>query len=243
MPDAEIQEILTEIAAKKAKANELALEFRRLYRESQKAWADEDKELAKQLSEEGHETQAKCEALNEEVKGLYRDLKELNAKRRGLFSQDNLPSMALRGMPSTFQEAVIETLKLLPSHHISAKLIERVSYSDRYVVNPQTKIPKQAELVSWKIGGKPYIRINRQTREGFTEIEDLKIAVAHEIGHVVYRKFLTDGQRAEWEASFKHKKGDSEDSFAQCYALYYLRKEWLAEEHVMVKQFFDQLNL
>jgi len=243
MPDAEIQEILSEIAAKKAKANESALEFRRLYRESQEAYADEDKELAKQLSEEGHETQDECEALNQEVKDLYEKLKGLNEQKKRLVRANVLPTMALKGIPPSFQQAITDTLKSLPSRHVSGKVIERMSYSGEYKENPVTKEPQQANTDFSVMGGKPVIRINKQTREGFTEIEDLKIAMAHEVGHVVYRKFVTDEQKADWAASFTHTRNDSEDSFVQCYAFYYLYRDWLSKEHPRIKQFFDGLNL
>ena len=264
----ELERLSNQINELRQKADNLAIKFRGLYQESQDAYADEDGETAKILSEEGHEVQAQCEALNDQANELRQRAKELQEERKRIFAEAEswhqkalaeiekakslrhqanelvlLPQIVLRSIPLDFQNAIIDTLKSLPAHHVSAKIIERVSYSGNYEKNPLTGKPRQAYTDFSRLGYKPVIQINKQTPEGFTEIEDLKIAVAHEVGHIVYRYFIKDEQKADWATSFRHKKDDSEDSFAQCYALYYLRKEWLAEEHAMVKQFFDQLNL
>lgn len=239
MPEAEIQEILVEIEEKKKKANELALEFRRLYRESQEAYADGDGELAKELSEEGHDIQDECEALNAEVADLYEELKDL---RRQAAEIGDLPQTVLQGMPVSFQKVVTDTLNALPSRHVSDKLIERVSYSDRYIRGSSGN-PIQANSHFSQVGGKTVIVINRQTPQGFVSQDDMRIAIAHEVGHVVYRNFLNDDKRADWASSFTHTDDDSEDSFAQSYALYYVTKNSLAANYPQVKVFFDNLRL
>ena len=238
LPNAEIQKILAEIDEKKKRADELALEFRRLYQESQEAYADGDGELAKELSEEGHEAQDECEALNEEVADLYRELRDLKRQTARI---SVLPQTALQGMPVSFQKAVTDTLNTLPARHVSAKLIERVSYSDRYIVGSSGN-PIQANTNFNKVTGKATIVINRQTPTGFKSLGNVEIATAHEVGHVVYREILTDRQKANWNSNFNHPKGP-EESFAESYRYYYLNREKLAKDFPLAKIFFDQLNL
>uniref|UniRef100_A0A7V3JAA3 DUF1771 domain-containing protein n=1 Tax=candidate division CPR3 bacterium TaxID=2268181 RepID=A0A7V3JAA3_UNCC3 len=265
--DGEIREMLAEIEEKKSKADDLAAEFKHLYQESQDAYAEGDGETAKMLSEEGHDVQDECEALNREVTGLYEKLKALNRKKKSLLEKADywhnlamteiekakslrqqanelilLPQIALKGIPQEFQNAIIDTLKSLPPHHISDKVIERISYSGEYKLGSSGN-PIQAQLVSPKTGGRLYIKINKQTPEGkWVNINRIKYAVAHEVGHVVYREILTDRQKANWSSSFNHPKGP-EESFAESYRYYYLNREELSKDFPLVKIFFDHLNL
>lgn len=249
MPDTEIQAILVKIEEKKKKADELAAEFRRLYRESQEAYTDGDGELAKELSEEGHTAQDQCTAINAEVKELYQDLKKLNAKRRRLSSQATLPPMALKGMPPEYQNVVLETLKSLPAHHVSSELIDRTSYLDKYILGSSGN-PVQGNTHFSEINEKATIVLNRQTPAGFVSKDKLKIATAHEVGHVVYRNILTDDQRAEWHlvmdsiyAPLDNPDEDekvNEDEFARAYSAYQLDDSDWQREFAEEYDFFEE---
>lgn len=241
MTNTEIQEILAEIGEKKRRSNELAAEFRRLYRESQEAYSDGDGELAKELSEEGHEIQNECESLNQEVRDLYERLKDLNEQNKSSARTNVLSVMALVGIPPNFQQAIRDTLKSLPTQHVSAKLIERISYSDQYVKG-ESGFPIQAQSHFNLVTGKATIVINRQSPSGFTVLSDINTAVIHEVGHVVYRKILNENQRNRWMTEFTHRHG-YEESFAVSYWYYHSKCNELAKEFPTVKAFFDQFDL
>lgn len=68
-------------------ANELAEEFRRLYKESQDAFNSDRKQEAKFLSDEGKKAQEECEELNEEVNGYKRELNELHERIVEIYSR------------------------------------------------------------------------------------------------------------------------------------------------------------
>ncbi len=139
--------------------------------------------------------------------------------------------MALKGIPPSFQQAITDTLKSLPARHVSDQLIERVSYSDRYIIGSSGN-PVQGNTHFSKIDDKATIVLNRQTPTGFISKDKLKIATAHEVGHVVYRKILNDRQQVEWRevmdsiyASLDNPEEDekaNEDEFAKAYAAYQL---------------------
>lgn len=228
------KELLEQVAECSRQADGLAEKFRRLFRESQEAYSDGDGELAKELSEEGHEAQDECMALNNKVRELRRQAAEFPER----------PQMALKGIPPDFQNAVFDTLDSLPAAHVSDKVIERISYSGEYKENPVTKITRQANIDFPVMGGKPVIRINKQTREGqWTHISSVKFAVVHEVGHVVYRKFVTDEQKADWGIRFTHPDNNPEEDFANSYAWYYLKRNEMAKEYPTFKTFFEGLNL
>lgn len=261
-----IQAIFTEINKRKQKAGKLAQEFRRLYGESQDAYNDGDGELAKELSEQGREAQNDCEQINKETKELYQNISNLNVRKKELFASSNswhklameeiekakelrrraaeiadIPPVVLRGMPSDFQQAITDTLKSLPANHTSSKLIDWISHSGKYIVG-QSGNPVQANTHFNKVTGKATIVINRQTQNGFSNINDIKIATAHEIGHVVYRMILDDSQRDRWANEFNHMRGE-EESFAVSYWYYHFKADEMSKESPKAKSFFDQLNL
>lgn len=66
----------SEIDEMKVEADALAREFKRLYQESQDAYAGGQGAYAKQLSLEGHAKQAECEDLNRQVGRKIEELKE-----------------------------------------------------------------------------------------------------------------------------------------------------------------------
>lgn len=248
MPNAEIQEILVEIEEKKKKADELATEFRRLYQESQEAYQDGNGELAKELSIQGHEAQDECKALNEEVTDLYEELRDL---RRQAAEIGDLPQTVLQRMPVSFQKVATDTLNALPSRHVSGKLIERVSYSDEYIIGSSGN-PIQANTHFDQVGNKPVIVLNKQTPDGFTNTESLQVAVAHEVGHVVYEMILSNEERADWfavmneiYAQLDNPDEDAEankEEFARAYSRYFFDKDELKEKFPEEYEFFESLD-
>lgn len=183
---------------------------------------------------------------------MYEKLKDLNEQKKKLLRVDVLPMMALKGMPPEFQKAVTDTLKFLPAHHISAELIDRISYSDKYVIlDPAKGIPQQAKTVFSVTGEKPIIVINRQKLNGqFVSIGDIKNAVAHEVGHIVYRYILTDEQRETWfevmnevYAPIEDPEEDeeaNEGEFARAYSAYQLDDSDWQREFAEEYGFFEE---
>jgi len=116
---------------------------------------------------------------------------------------------------------VEKTLKELPKKHTSDRLIERVSFSNEYVIgNSGNPIQAQAHfpLVA---KAKATIEINRQKPEGMVDANALKTAITHEIGHVVYRFILTGEQKVVWQDTEDEiYEVDDEEEFARSYSSY-----------------------
>lgn len=225
------KDLIAQAAECAERADELAEKFRRLFRESQEAYGEGDGELAKELSVEGHEAQDECKELNQEAKDLRQQATEVS---------DNLPLIALRGIPPIYQNAIFDALDSLPAEHISGELIDRISYSNKYIILDSNKgIPQQAKAM-FPINEKPYIVVNRQTPTSkFISIKDIRNAIAHEVGHVVYKEVLTRRQIRNWRdvlneiyAPLDDREADlaaNEEEFARVYSAYYLDDEKLTE--------------
>ncbi len=195
-------------------ANQLAPQFRRLFEKSQEAYRNEEKALAKSLSLEGRAIQAQCEALNAEANTMRRELKAMLDKVDSLYREAEnceaqvidyqekerlLRTTSIKGFTASgilVDENIEIFLDEFPK--IIFKEIERVEFVDQLRGNESntslgnTKRDLKTNKAKIEIYRDPFSRSQKEA-----EIE-LKETIAHEIGHVVFERFMTDKEHWQW---------------------------------------------
>jgi len=224
-------------------ADQLASRFRTLYRESQEAYLSGDGALAKALSIEGHYLQNECEALNEQANAMRKELRaildeienksqrleEIRARIRGM------PRPSIRGFEKSGifdNQDVQRFLNNFPAkifQVIDSVRYEHVFYRDRN--------DARVGSLHWNFRtGKAVIDIywhpsEEISLEDDTKRGDLKRTIAHEIGHIVFEKFMADTERWQWGEWYmeSRQKGafispEAEpgrgDDFSECFAVF-----------------------
>jgi hypothetical protein len=198
------------------RANNLAIEFKRLYREASDAYTESDGALAKQLSAEGHRVQLKCEGLNAQANTLRIELRtlrdliyvsrqrskeatlEIAASRTQL---RNSRATAVRGFEASGLlgnlriECILDSFPQPVFEHVVSIEYQR----EIFAITPSgMKIPALGET-AWTAQDTAIIKIAHQTGTVPDEVSvPYSSAIAHEIGHVVYEKLISDHERAEW---------------------------------------------
>lgn len=116
------------------------------------------------------------------------------------------------------------------------KEISNISYTNNVIKRRSGKFIERGCSIFFPQDAKAKfsILINRQHPQKIDTISNIKWTICHEIGHIVYKKFLNEEDKAEWYSFFKDQyefftfegKRSEEDYFAECFAGYY---EWRAE--------------
>lgn len=198
-------------------ADSLAAEFKRLYGKSKETYSEGNGALAKVFSIQGHAVQDRCEAINVETNALRAQFQEI------LNQIDNLRNKAeeLKSQFKDYREKA-NALRLTPvrgfntSKIISNEEIEKFLDEFPQSIFKEVKSIEYDENLFWESAvkkirvesrgfavksqnGKMIIKIGKQLGGTINErIEKLREVVTHEIGHALYKKFLTDEQKAEW---------------------------------------------
>ncbi len=223
------------------KADVMAHKFRRLYRESQDAYNDDDGESAKSLSIEGREAQDECESFNDQANRMRRELKNLQeriSRMAGEFNENETRitelKAALRDMRrprlSGFEHSAIPTLNLeqfldkLPQ--MALREIGGVDFSSERTQG--IEMGDKLGDTKWNPEtGKATIRVYlHEPRFGEKEHE----TVAHEVGHEVFLKLLNPEEKIIWE-EFYRGSGDwfvshrairsAEEDFCECFRIFF----------------------
>jgi len=273
----EISRIISEIEGLRERAGSLAEQFRYLYSQASDAYLARDGAGAKALSLQGHEAQNACETINAQIALFLQEIKDLRARKSELINEierwrkqgiefveaakalrkrgkdyENIPMLFLQGMPEEYQITIVNLLRALPGDHVSRSRIAGVLYSPKVMINEKTggQIEAQSRYVRNR---KPEIVIYNQGKKGFVNHHRLQIAVAHEIGHIIYRHLLNQEQRARWSdlrSSIVKREGNSdtiaikdEELFAEAYSYYFYEPKFpkqMPELHKFIQDIIGQ---
>lgn len=207
LPAAEAQ-----IADLQQRADGLAPHFRDLYQQSQAAYLAGDGEEAKRLSLEGRAMQRDCANLNAQANQLRREMRELLAEADYLrFQADELEDEAedLEEEATIARETAVGGFNdsgVVDDYAIDSlldsfpKAVFSKIASVIYDPDLREKHPDSRGMI---IPGQEADSIRIAPQKGASrEIQEQKIerTLAHEIGHVVYDRFLTEDERADWGA-------------------------------------------
>lgn len=238
-------EAQSQIAELRAGADGLAQEFRRLFRESQDAYSAGDGALAKELSLHGRTIQNQCETLNAQANDTRNRLKAVSDEVDSLYKQaDYHKEEAFRckreaGELRKTSVRNFETSKVIDNQFIEELLdgfppkifeyIKKVEYNEKIYWQDEAgklKVPSRGETI-WEKDNKAIIRIGMQPR---SETDEFEHVLAHEIGHVIYKHFMSDHQKAEWftchdahlEKSFISPEAieNEVEDFSECFAVF-----------------------
>jgi len=199
-------------------ADQLAAEFRRLFKESQQAYQNEEGALAKQLSLKGQEIQKKCEELNSQVNS-YRNalmisrneieklcvlLNEINDQLQ-LLAKNSEPEFGRNTKVIGFNSSQVisnaeveEMLNQLPQGLFD--LVSEIKFVDEIEISNGNLITGNYH---WnQKTGKAQIEIYAH---GFKDkkfkeeiLKKTKSTIIHEIGHLIFREILADTARYRW---------------------------------------------
>jgi len=236
-------------------ADALAIEFRRLYREASDAFAEDEKELAKQLSIEGREVQSRCEALNHEANEMRTDLRSLRdliattrQRSKEIRSQivtlgnrlTTLRTTTVRGFEQSGlldNIALERTLDLLPQSVLG--VVDTIEYQKEIweIMSSGRKFPARGRT-TWNAIDHATIQIARQPASTAEEARNqYAYVLAHEVGHVAYEKFASDEEKANWfavseEASTplsSYSVASDVEDFAEAFAFFVLYAAYLEQ--------------
>jgi len=224
------------------KADVLAHKFRKLYRESQDAFIEGDGELAKSLSIEGREAQDECESFNDQTNRMRRELKNLQeriSRRAGELNENEtriaelkvaLQSMSSRPRLSGFERSAIQPLNL-------EQFLDKLPQTAFREIEEVDFFFEQAQSIEMgdKLGdtkwnpetGKASIRVYPHESDYKGQEHE---TVAHEVGHEVFFKLISNEEKAAWEELYKG-SGDwfvsrramrsAEEDFCECFMTFF----------------------
>ena len=252
-------------------ADDLARRFRECYEESRRAFADDDGALAKALSLEGRTLQHECEQLNARANTMRTELKdafdhiqrtlselksveitesafrkklEYTRKTRvlGFNGQGDLDSLAVERILDGFPQAVFAHVALV-----------------RYVPDLVQTTPRGLQIpargkTAWDAADRAVVEIGNQRVRSLRDlVVNYSMAIAHELGHVVYENISSDHQKAEWFALCSTSKApislnaiDEIEEFAEAFVLLHLQPDALKKasgaKYAYMKVLSDQLT-
>lgn len=249
-------ELGPEIEQLQSKAEALAAAFRRLYEEASTAYKTGEGALAKVLSEAGHEAQNRCEAINAATNRYRRGLKRLRQVYLDHYqkAKDIDPKVdELRGQLSQERKNLVATF---PSPEATEGFLARM---------PQAALERIAALnysreravgrFGNELAGRA--RYNPDLKGYEIEIyrhdgrsENIRKTIAHEVGHVIFREFLSGEERKEWEELYSSSNEfvslyairSSEEDFCACFAQLHLLPGWLEEFDERKYTFVNKIN-
>lgn len=226
-------ELGPEIEQLQSKAEALAAEFRRLYKEASSAYEAGEGALAKVLSEAGHEAQDRCEAINAAANRYRRELKRLRQIYLDYYQRaedidpkisefQNQLSHERRNLVATFPspEATERFLARMPQ--AALERIAALNYSRERVTSRSGN--ELAGRARYNPDLKGYaIEIYRHGRS-----ENIRATIAHEIGHVIFDEFLSGEERKEWQELYSNSNEfvtrrairSPEEDFCECFAVF-----------------------
>jgi chromosome segregation ATPase len=270
------REFQPEIDDLQSQADKLANEFRELYRRSQQAYLEDNRALAKSLSIQGHAVQEQCEALNakanarrDQLKNLQGQIDDLYLRADGLKEEakkcrekaEELRKTYIRGFEDSeiINNEDIEEFLDGFSQRIF-KEVKKIEYTENLFWESKIRKIKVVSrgMTIWDKNNKAIIKIGKQLKEkSIKKAQGFKKAIAHEIGHIVYRRFLTDEQKAEWFVWYAEdlEKGrfiseyaleNEEEDFAESFRFFKLEPEMLQNyderRYNLIKEVVEELE-
>lgn len=96
---------------------------------------------------------------------------------------------------------------------------------------------------------KPQILVNRQHASKPDSLSEIKWTLCHEIGHVTYRLFLSDEEKADWHSLFIDQFEyftlpgikSEEEYFSECFAGYFIRHNAYCELSKTKRDFLENI--
>jgi len=270
------REFQPEIDDLQFRADRLADEFRELYRRSQEAYSEGNGALAKSLSIQGHAIQEQCEALNAEANTKRSQLKNLRKQIDDLYQKaDKLKRKAdkCREKAEELRKTYVkgfEASKIINNEDVEEfldgfsqrifKEVKKIEYTEDLFWESEIRKIKVASrgMTIWDKSNKAVIKIGKQPKgKSVRKSQKFKEVIAHEIGHVVYRRFLTDEQKAEWFVWYTEdlKEGkviseyaleNEEEDFAEGFRIFKLKPEKLQNyderRYNLIKEVMEELE-
>lgn len=257
-----------EIDQLQQQADALAQKFKSLYQEASDAYNSGDRASAKSLSVQGHNVEDECKSLNqkanarrEELKRLQNTITQLYEQSRSLKLQADDCRRQAQQIRSTMvvnfqvsgvtsEEEIEGFLDQFPEKIF--KNLEFVTYVHEQLFEETgtTKTPSRGFTVLGS-KGKDTIRIGKQSgKTDNIRRKNTLETIAHEIGHVVYRKFLTDDQKATWYSWDAEAKDwidkyafmNDEESFAQSLGIFKTQPKRLKKFNEKMYTFINEIH-
>lgn len=246
-------------------ADEIAPDFRRLYRESQDAYESKARATAKSLSIQGHIIENRCRSLNNQANILRSRLRELRDRIDELYlkakkaetkaEEYRLKAEDLRAtVIKNFTKSVISNEEIEEFlDEFPQKIFKHISSVQYYYKEPLfgTEIFLGQAPIDPKTGKTNIIIFSHDNKN------KLKETLSHEIGHVVFRKVMNDAQRWEWgllcgerlEKRLKfvtdYAAAGREDNFCECFAYFKTRPSELLKkfekEYDFIKNIYSKI--
>ncbi len=220
-------------------ADELAVVFKRLVKEAAEAYAADDGELAKVLSDERKAKQAECEALNQRAnrlrQELARDYESLQRVQSYLaMVLKDIERLTAETSPSRhvklagFQQARGVTPEIVRQEldPLPPRLLEKivsVTYIDE--VARDGAVGRTANKAQNPDQTKVYLYINLFSVEESELKESYRDTIVHEAGHVLFDWVMNSVQRWEWGKLYNQTLRDGE-SFITEYAGQSMREDF-----------------
>jgi chromosome segregation ATPase len=270
------REFQPEIDDLQSQADKLANEFRELYRRSQQAYLEDNRALAKSLSIQGHAVQEQCEALNakanarrDQLKNLQGQIDDLCLRADGLKEEAKKCREKAEELRKTYIRG-FEDSEIIDNEDIEEfldgfsqrifKEVKKIEYEENLFWESKIRKIKVASrgMVIEDKNNKTVIKIGDQPEEENVErSQKFKEAITHEIGHIIYRRFLTDKQKAEWfvwhtqdsaKMKFisKYSLENEEEDFAENFRMFILEPEGLQNyderRYNLIKEVMEELE-
>jgi len=251
-------------------ADNLATTFKELYRESQEAYTSEDGALAKSLALQGHAAQEQCEFSNKKSNVMRSELKLLRDQINQSFAEakilkeqiiadrniiNNMRSVEIRGFETGGLWGNLKIELILDEFpQIIFNKTKSISYDGNFYWESEsgkTKVLSRGGTIF--NDDKNSIVIGQQKGSTSKEREErAKETLFHEIGHVVYFRFLTDEQQAEWFSWHKETPPserfvsleaieDEKEDFAECFRFFKLDPQKLADKDPIKYNFIKEV--
>jgi seryl-tRNA synthetase len=253
-------------------ADEQATEFRRLYEESQEAYQNDEKGLAKELATQGHEAQDECEALNNQINALKQELKNQQNQVDSLYAElrdindtianfknesrtmgDNEHKHVTRDESLKIRKTTVsgfDNSKIISNLEVENlldqlpqglfELIQEVKFLDEIKTKDGRLIAGNYHWDKKAVQAKIEIYSHGfQSRNNRSEIlTETKRTIIHEIGHLIFREFISDRARWLWGNYYLKSMqnnnfitgedtGSRDDDFSECFVKFILNPKEL----------------
>lgn len=142
-------------------------------------------------------------------------------------------------------------LEGVPESHVANPHLIEIVYVNKTKPDPKDMRKRPAQVMGEteidEVAKTARIRIFQQKPSGNDDLFDFQDSIYHEIGHVVYYFFLTNGQKLKWhrlhgeaEYSWTEAGGDPVEHFAETYANYVLHNEMVKKRFTKEYSFLNR---
>ena len=212
-----------QLVAIQVRADMLAAEFKEKYEESTAAYVDGDRELAKELSLEGHALQEECEALNQQARLIRTQLNDLDSLVHQKLREANALRPVIDAVDKKFKAAQQEARRAAQVQTLQHRLANQIVLIgfpkeenekirsflstfpsgilrkvERIVYQAREMLGERGAPINGRCkpfpGGKYFVEIYRHdARLG----DAITYTIAHELGHVAF-DILSQAKQKQW---------------------------------------------